>query len=131
MQRVQFPPGATGTTIADRTYPGQIKRYLVNARRGQVLSVRVLNGSVTLDIRYPGGRVVQGGSNVLSWESELPRGGDYKIDVIATQDTNYQLDLNIRDLVQRSDQGTGNTGNGWWTGRWVNGWFGRWNGFQS
>ena len=125
-QRVQFPSGTTGTTVSDQSNPSVTKRYLVNARRGQILSVRVLNGSVTLNIRYPGGRLVEGAANVLSWESELPRGGDYKIDVIATQDTNFQLDVNVRDLAQQGDQGTGNTGGGW-LGKWVNGWFGRGN----
>ncbi|MGA7937675.1 MAG: protein kinase [Kovacikia sp.] len=123
-QRVQFPPGTTGTTISDRTNPGVTKRYLVNARKGQILNVRVLNGSAKLNVRYPSGRLVEGASNVLSWESELPRGGDYMIDAIATQDTNFQFDISVHDLMQKGDQGMGHTGDGWFS-RWTNGWFGR------
>ncbi|UBF27709.1 protein kinase [Kovacikia minuta CCNUW1] len=134
-QRVNFPPGTTGTVVSDWANPNVTKRYLVNARRGQVLNVRVLSGAVTLNIRYPSGRLIEDASNVLSWESELPRRGDYKIDVIATQNTNFQLDISVRDLVQQNNQGMKNTGGGWfgrwgntgngWFGKWGNGWFGR------
>ncbi len=99
-QRVRFPPGSNGTLISGQTTPAVIRRYLVNARRGQILSVRVVSGSVTLDIRYPGGRLVEDASNVLSWESELPSDGDYMIDVVANQSDQYRVDVNIRDLVR-------------------------------
>lgn len=96
-QVVQFPPGSTGTTLSGQTTPQVIKRYLVTARRGQIISTRV-NGSATLTIRYPNGQPVEDASKVLSWESELPRSGTYQIDVVAFQETSYQLDINIRDL---------------------------------
>lgn len=102
-EQVQFAPGTMGTTISDRAYPNVIRRYLVNARRGQILQVRVNSGAVTLNIRYPGGRIFEDASNVLSWESELPRGGNYMIDVIAFQDTRFDLEINVRDLLYRSN----------------------------
>lgn len=99
-QRVQFPPGATGTVVSGGGNPYVIRRYLVNARRGQILSTRVLNGSVTLTIHYPSGRVVEDATNVLSWESELPRDGDYQIDVVANQRTRFDVDISVKDLTR-------------------------------
>jgi len=95
--RLRFPSGATGTTVSDRTTPQVIRRYLLNVGRSQILSVKVTDGSVTLNIRYPNGQLVEDASNVLNWEGTLPSGGDYQIDVIATQDTNFQIDVNVRN----------------------------------
>ncbi|WP_421658348.1 protein kinase domain-containing protein [Leptothermofonsia sp. ETS-13] len=98
-ERINFAPGDTGITITERANPNVIRRYLLNARRGQILKVQVNSGAVTLNIRYPDGRIVDDASNVLSWESELPSGGDYMIDVIAFQKTRFEMEVTVRDLV--------------------------------
>lgn len=94
---VVFPPGVPITTITDRTGPQVIKRYLVNIAERQTLSVAVRNGSVTLDIRYPDGRLVENATKVMEWESELPTAGEYQIDVVAAQDTDFLLEVGIRN----------------------------------
>lgn len=98
VERVRFADGAMGQQVAGRATPGRVKRYLVNAAEGQVLATQVLNGTVTLNIRNPDGELVENASKVLSWESQLPTGGDYRIDVVAQDETDFMLNVTVRDL---------------------------------
>lgn len=75
--------------------PNKIKRYLVNIQKGQVLTVNIQSGAVTLDIRYPDGSLVPNASGIVSWNKPLPRSGVYKIDVIANQPTKFILDFSL------------------------------------
>jgi serine/threonine protein kinase len=94
---VQFEPGQTAITVSDRATPQIIHRYLVRATEGQIFKAAVRDGSVTLNISSPDGQLIQAASNVLSWEDQLPMSGTYQIDVIAAQDTNFSLDISIRN----------------------------------
>ena len=96
-QSVQFAPGQTATTVSDRANPQIIHRYLVRATEGQIFKAAVRDGSVTLAISSPDGKPIQAATNVLLWEDQLPLSGIYQIDVIATQDTTFNLDLSIRN----------------------------------
>jgi len=53
---------------------------------------------VTLDIRYPDGRV-ENASKLLNWQAQVPRSGEYQIDVIPIQDqdTDFTLDVSARN----------------------------------
>ncbi|PSB30043.1 serine/threonine-protein kinase [Stenomitos frigidus] len=95
--RVRFEAGQTATTVSDRANPQVIHRYLVRATEGQIFKAVVRDGSVTLNITTPDGQAIQAASNVLSWEDQLPMSGTYQIDVIAAQDTNFSLDISIRN----------------------------------
>jgi hypothetical protein len=95
-QTVVIPPGQTGTQISDSTSPKVIKRYLVNAQQGQVLSARLGAGNATLVIRYPSGEAVEDASGVIQWNAQLPRTGDYQIDVVANGNTDFRLDINVQ-----------------------------------
>jgi len=95
-EQVSFPAGQTGTSIAGQTTPAIIRRYLVNAQKGQTLNVQLNSGAATLAIRYPNGKLVEDSSGVVNWQAQLSRSGDYQIDVIASQDTDYQLEVNVR-----------------------------------
>ena len=95
-ERVSFPAGQTGTQVSGRTTPAIVRRYLVNAQQGQTLSVQLNSGAATLAIRYPSGKLVEDSSGVVNWQAQLSRSGDYQIDVIASQDTDFQLDVNVR-----------------------------------
>jgi len=44
-QTINFNPGETATQISGQTQPQQIKRYLLNAQEGQLVSVAVEQGS--------------------------------------------------------------------------------------
>jgi serine/threonine-protein kinase len=95
VEPVNFQPGESGAQISAQANPGTIKRYLVNAQEGQVLSAKVLNGSVTLDIRYPDGQLVEDAGKLLSWQGQLPRSGQYQIDVVPVQDTDFTVDVSV------------------------------------
>ncbi len=95
-EQVSFPPGQTGTQISGQTTPAIVRRYLVNAQQGQTLNVQLNSGAATLAIRYPDGKLVEDSAGVVNWQAQLSKGGDYQIDVVASQDTDFQLDINVR-----------------------------------
>ncbi len=95
-EQVSFPAGQTGAQIVGKTTPAIVRRYLVNAQKGQTLSVQLNSGAATLAIRYPNGKLVEDSSGVVNWQAQLSKSGDYQIDVIANQETDYQLDVNVR-----------------------------------
>ena len=55
---------------------GQIKRYIINAQEGQILTVRVLDsqGPVAFDVLMPGGELVADAAGLQSWQGFLPVG---------------------------------------------------------
>jgi serine/threonine-protein kinase len=97
IHRVRFETGQTATTVNDRASPQVTHRYLVRATEGQIFKAAVRDGSVTLNISSPDGQPIQAATNVLSWEDQLPMSGTYQIDVVAAQDTNFSLDISIRN----------------------------------
>lgn len=98
-ERISVNPGET-VTPSGITSPQQITRYLVNVQEGQVLSVAVAQGAVTLDLRDPDGQLIEGASNLLNWQSQVSRSGDYQIDVIptASEDTEFAVNISIENL---------------------------------
>ncbi|MBD0335015.1 MAG: serine/threonine protein kinase [Cyanobacteria bacterium Co-bin13] len=96
-QRVQIPGGATSTQVSGSVGPGRIRRYVVNAQQGQVLSAEAPNvsGPVRLDVRFPGGELVPGASGVLAWQGQLPVGGDFLIDVQSASQANFTLRIGV------------------------------------
>ena len=94
-QRVTFPSGSDGVLVANAVAPGQVKRYLVNAREGQILTVRITDsqGPVVFDVLMPGGEMMADASGIVYWESFLPVGGDYAIDVVADQQSEFTLEI--------------------------------------
>ncbi len=96
-QRVQFPEGQTGTLLANSVGAGRVQRYVVNARQGQIITVKVVqaNGPVTFDVSFPGGESIPEAEGVLYWNSVLPLGGDYMVDVRATGEAEFTLDVQI------------------------------------
>lgn len=97
LEQVRFAPGTTAQRVAGSANPGRIKRYLVNARAGQVLATQVIDGTVTLNIRTPDGQLIEDAAKVLNWESQLPASGDYQIDVIAQDKTDFTLNVDVHN----------------------------------
>lgn len=94
---INFPEGGMGTQIlSDRTSPTRVKRYLLNLQPGQIVSVRILNGDTTLDIRYPNGELVESATGLGEWESKIDRPGEYKIDLKSNQESLFSLDVTVR-----------------------------------
>lgn len=96
-QRVQFPEGATGTLLANSVGPGRVQRYLVNAQQGQIVTVKITqaSGPVTFDVAFPGGEQIADAEGVLYWNSYLPLGGDYAIDVKSASAAEFTLDVQV------------------------------------
>lgn len=98
-ERITVNPGET-VTPSGITGLQQITRYLVNVQEGQVLSVAVAQGDVTLDIRNPDGQLIEGATNLLNWQSQVSQTGDYQIDVIPTaqEDVDFAVNIGIENL---------------------------------
>lgn len=96
-QRVRFPEGATGTLLANSVGPGRVQRYLVNAQQGQIITVKITqaSGPVTFDVAFPGGEQIADAEGVLYWNSYLPLGGDYAIDVKSASPSEFTLDVQV------------------------------------
>ncbi|MGC1306195.1 MAG: serine/threonine-protein kinase [Phormidesmis sp.] len=94
-QRVSFPPGSDGVLVANGVGPATIRRYVVNAQEGQILTVRITDsqGPVTFDVLMPGGEMVADASGIVYWEGYLPVGGDYAIDVQSAQRSEFTLEI--------------------------------------
>lgn len=92
-----------GTQVSDQASDVRIKRYLVNAQPEQVLKAELLQGAVTLNIRYPDGRPIENASGVVTWNSRVFEGGEYQIDVIATQPTDFTLSVIVQETSPPPD----------------------------
>lgn len=97
-ERVRFAPGESSQRITASTRSTQVKRYLVRAREGQVLRAQVRDGSVTLNVRYPDGRLVEGAANVVNWEFLVPFNGNYQIDVLPLENqASFTLNIGVQE----------------------------------
>ena len=96
-ERISFAAGTSSTQVKGNANPNQLKRYLLDVRQGQIMSVEVVEGDVSLTIRYPDGRVVEDAAGVSFWQAELSRSGDYQIEAIASQSTEFALDISVEN----------------------------------
>lgn len=94
---ILFPEGGTGTTVRDTVSDRLIRRYLLNLGQGQVLTAEITRGSAVFDLRYPNGSLVEDASGVVFWQSQLPEGGEYQIEVRADEEVNFTLKLSAVD----------------------------------
>lgn len=95
-QRVAFPSGSDGVLVANNVAPGQIRRYIVNAQEGQILTVKINDppqGPVTFDLVMPGGALVPDASGIVSWQGFLPTGGDYWVDVRTDREAAFTMEI--------------------------------------
>ncbi|HEY9762164.1 MAG TPA: serine/threonine-protein kinase [Trichocoleus sp.] len=97
-QRVQIVGGGTNASVSGSVGPDRVRRYVINAQQGQVLSVDAptVSGPVTIDILYPGGEPVPGATRVLSWQGELPVGGDFMVDVRSASPADFTLNIGLQ-----------------------------------
>ncbi len=95
-QRVSFPSGSDGVLLANGVGPGQIRRYVVNAQEGQIMTVQITGsspGQATFDVLLPGGEMIPDASGIVYWEGFLPAGGDYAVEVSADQPAEFTLEI--------------------------------------
>lgn len=96
-QRVRIPSGQTSVQVSGQVGPTRTRRYVVNAQAGQVMTLSLprVSGPVTIDVRYPGGAQIPDGSGVLAWQGQLSQGGDYLVDVGASRNASYTLQVTV------------------------------------
>lgn len=102
VRRVRFARGASSATIKDSVVSGTRDRYLLGARKGQKMSIRIvsLEDNAVFDVVAP---VNQAGQQrtlkqeAFSWTNTLPETGDYQIVVGSTRgNASYRLQVTIR-----------------------------------
>jgi serine/threonine-protein kinase len=95
-QRVTFAQGTSGTTVTGKIAPSEIRRYLLEAKRGQILVVKLLDGKVTLSAIAPDGQRIGGNSGTArTWQGRAPLDGQYVIEVSTRQAINYALSFEV------------------------------------
>jgi serine/threonine protein kinase len=94
--RVSIPQGQTQTRVSGKVGTSQIRRYVLGVQQGQTLGVQLTSGAATLVVRYPDGRPVEGGSDVVAFQGQVPNSGDYLVDVNANEATSITLDITVR-----------------------------------
>ncbi|XGV95954.1 MAG: protein kinase [Leptolyngbya sp. BL-A-14] len=96
IQRVTFAPGKTGTTVTGQLVPNQIQRYLLKAKRGQILNVKVLEGAAGFSAIAPNGqRLGSSTTGTKSWQGRLPQEGDYTLEVTTNAAGSYAIALDV------------------------------------
>lgn len=96
IERVIFARGTNGTTVTGTIAAKQLRRYLLKANAGQLVLVRVLQGSVNFAAIAPNGQRIGGSStNSKEWKGRLPSAGDYVIEITANQPDDYALSIEI------------------------------------
>ena len=98
-RRIRFDRGRTTKVIRDSVVRGTRDRYLLRASRGQTMIVHItsLEENAVFDVYPTGGQPLDGAQETTDWTGELPRSGDYVIEVGGTRgNASYTLEVTIR-----------------------------------
>ncbi len=96
-RRLRFARGGSTATVEDAVVRGTRNRYVLGARRGQTMMVRItsLEDNAVFDINASRGR--QLATETTEWRGELPAAGNYVISVGGTRgNASYRLEVTIR-----------------------------------
>ncbi len=98
--RIKFARGRTTTVERGSVHRGLSHDYLLKARAGQTTSVHlVARGGVCFDLYTPGLADSLADCS-KDWSGELPRSGDYRINVLPDTTTersiSYTLEVTVR-----------------------------------
>src|SRR5438874_9177198 len=98
--RIKFPRGRTTTVERGSVHRGMSHDYLLKASAGQTMSVHLAaRGGVCFDLYTPGlsDSLAQCAKD---WSGDLPRSGDYRINVLPDTTTErsiaYTLEVTVR-----------------------------------
>jgi len=98
--RIKFPRGRTTTVERDSVHRGMSHDYLLKASAGQTMTVHLAaRGGVCFDLYTP--RLTDSLAQCSKdWSGELPRSGDYRINVLPDTTTErsipYTLEVTVR-----------------------------------
>ncbi len=94
--RITFTRGSRNTTVTGQLSPDQVRRYLLRAKQGQLLRLKLLEGQVKLDAIAPSGQRLTPVSKVQGeWQGTLPQEGDYVIEVSTDRASDYALVVEV------------------------------------
>lgn len=101
VRRIRFERGCSAATVESAAVRGTRDYYLVGARRGQKITVRIssLEDNSVFDLYAPGHK---GRLNTMEdttiWEGRLPASGDYRISVGPVRgNATYTLEVTIEN----------------------------------
>ena len=93
-QRVNFPKGASGTTLTVTIPAGEIKRFVVGARAGQNLTVSVSDKDASLRLLED----VETVEGINNFRARLPKNGDYTIEIQNNAANDLEITVNVKIL---------------------------------
>lgn len=101
--RLKFKRNQSSAVVEDAVIRGTTERYVVGARAGQRMDVRItsLENNAVFHILQPGGRRTLSGAGEMDdatrWSGRLPRSGDYTLVVGGTRgNATFKLRVAIR-----------------------------------
>jgi hypothetical protein len=92
---VEIPTGRTGVQISNKVDAVTTRRYLINVRSKQSLSLSLSPGA-RFTVRYPDGRPVEDGTNLQKWSGIVPNNGSYQVDVTSDTPTDFALTVDVQ-----------------------------------
>lgn len=101
-KRLKFAKGRSSTTVSGAVVRGDSDTYIVGAREGQTMRVRItsLENNAVFQIEGADGSYLQGAGEEdepTNWSGELPATGDNKITVGGTRgNATYKLTVSIK-----------------------------------
>ncbi|MEM8503835.1 MAG: protein kinase [Cyanobacteria bacterium P01_D01_bin.1] len=100
-QRITLPNNSQGIQVANNVGPGRLKRYVINAKQGQILTVNVVSSEqpVSFELMMPDGSVLPDASNLERWQGFLPLGGEYSIDVTASERSEFTMEIQLSAAI--------------------------------
>ncbi|MCS6813446.1 MAG: protein kinase [Cyanobacteria bacterium] len=90
VESVTFGPNQSTVQKSGTVSLQRSKQFIISLAEGQSLSVQVIQGTVTLEVRDPIGVILA--SNTASWQSQpSARAGNYQITVSSLQETPFSV----------------------------------------
>jgi|SRR6476661_1529423 len=95
-ERVNFEPGATGTTLSNSLRANISRRYLLECNSGQSMTINVQEGQVSAAIIAPNGENLGTADSTGPWQGQLASSGDYTIEISGDRQANYQVKIEVK-----------------------------------
>jgi len=95
-QRVSFAPRQNRTTVTGKLEPKQLRRFLFQAKQGQIIVIKSIEGQANLRVLAPDGQQLGTlSATAKEWKGRLPQNGDYVLETTAERPTPFAIVLEI------------------------------------
>jgi len=97
IERINLAQGNHATTVTGQINSNQVRRYLLQAKQGQLLRIKLLEGQIKFRAIAPTGQPIIYNSieNQKEWQDRLPQAGDYVIELTTQKSNTYALLVEI------------------------------------